>query len=77
MFRSRGNMKIKSLERNPDNSQMEVSVMLSNQEIIFLKEVVKMYQDKRLGDIDDANIDKIKKELSKELHEAWKRMNPN
>ena len=70
-------MKIKSLERNPDNSQMEVSVMLSNQEIIFLKEVVKMYQDKRLGDIDDANIDKIKKELSKELHEAWKRMNPN
>ncbi len=69
-------MKIKSMEKNQDTGQMEASVMLSNQEIIFLKEVVKMYEDKRLGDIDDKNIDKIKKGLTKELREAWKSMNP-
>jgi hypothetical protein len=52
-------------------------VSLSNQEIIFLQEVVKMYQDKRLGDIDDPAIDKIKNEMGQELHEVWKRMNPS
>jgi hypothetical protein len=36
-----------------------------------------MYEDKRLADIDDPQIDKIKKELRKELHEAWKSMNPS
>lgn len=69
-------MKTKSIEKNQDG-QMEASVMLSNQEIIFLQEVVKMYEDKRLGDIDDPQIDKIKKELSQELHECWKLLNPS
>jgi hypothetical protein len=45
-------MKTKYLEKNQDSGQMEASIMLSNQEIIFLKEVVKMYEDKRLGDIE-------------------------
>jgi hypothetical protein len=47
-------MKTKSIGKT------EVLVSLSNQEIIFLREVVKMYEDKRLGDIDDPTIDKIK-----------------
>jgi hypothetical protein len=64
-------MKTKSIDRT------EVFVTLSNQEIIFLKEVVKMYEDKRLGDIDDPKIDKIKKEMGNELHQIWKTMNPS
>lgn len=69
-------MKTKSIEKNQEG-QMEVSVVLSNQEIIFLKEVVNMYDAARLGDTDDPNIDKIKKDLRKELHEAWRSMNPS
>jgi hypothetical protein len=53
----------------------EVLVSLSNQEIIFLSEAVKMYQDLRLGDIDDPKINRIKKEVGHELHEIWKRQN--
>jgi hypothetical protein len=41
----------------------EVLVSLSNQEIIFLREVVQMYEDKRLGDIDDPAIDRFQKEM--------------
>ena len=83
-------MKIKHVEKNEDG-EMEASVMLSNQEIKFLKEAVNMHVRERnlvcpscgtnikdtLGDIDDAAIIKIKKELRKELHEAWKQLNPS
>jgi hypothetical protein len=64
-------MKTKTIGRT------EVLVSLSNQEIIFLREVVQMYEDKRLGDIDDPAINKIKKEMGQELHQIWRTMNPS
>jgi hypothetical protein len=64
-------MKTKSIGRT------EVFVTLSNQEIIFLKEVVNMYIQRHFGDIDDPAINKIKKEISQELHQIWKTMNPS
>jgi hypothetical protein len=52
-------------------------VELTDQDIIFLKEVVKMYDAARLGDLDDANTDKVKKGLISELHEAFKQVRPS
>jgi hypothetical protein len=70
-------MKTKYLQTNPDTGQTEAFVALSNQEIIFLKEVVRMYDQKRLGDYDDKNIITLKKDLIEELHQAWRSMNPS
>jgi hypothetical protein len=64
-------MKTKSVSRT------EVLVSLSNQEIIFLKEVVNMYIQRDFGDIDDPAINKIKKEMGQELHQIWTQMNPS
>ena len=64
---------MKTVEKTIDG----IVVLLSNQEIIFLKEVVNMYDQKRLGDIDDPKTDAIKKDLIKGLHEAWKVLNPS
>ena len=58
-------------------SRTEALVSLSNLEVIFLQEVVKMYEQKQLGDIDDSRLNKIKKEIGNELDEIWKRMNPS
>jgi hypothetical protein len=58
-------------------SRTEVLVSLSNQEIIFLKEVVNMYIQRDFGDIDDPAINKIKKEMGQELHQIWTQMNPS
>lgn len=70
-------MKTKYLQVNPDTGLTEAFVALSIQEIIFLKEVVKMYDDARLGDLDDSNMDNVKKGLMQELHEAWKQLRPS
>jgi len=64
-------MKTKSRDRT------DVFISLSNQEIIFLKEVVNMYIQRGFGDIDDPAINKIKKEMGQELHQIWETMNPS
>jgi len=66
-------MKTKWVDKN-SQGQIEAIVSLTDQEIIFLKEVVKMYDDRRLGDIDDPKIDALKKGLAEQLHEAFKQV---
>ena len=56
---------------------MQALVMLSDLELIFLREVLKMYNDKRLGDIDDKNTIAIKAHLKKEFDEAIKQLRPS
>ena len=68
-------MKTKWIDKN-QYGQIEAVVSLTDQEIIFLKEVVKMYDNKRLGDIDDRRIDALKKGLAEQLHEAFKQVRP-
>jgi hypothetical protein len=70
-------MKTKHIEKNKDSGQMEASVVLSNQEIILIKEALNFYIEKNLGDAGDPKDFKIKKELKKELHKAWRSMNPS
>ncbi|MGB5089888.1 MAG: hypothetical protein WBN72_02980 [Nitrososphaeraceae archaeon] len=69
-------MKTKWVEKTQD-SQIVAVVELTDQEILFLNEVVRMYDDKRLADLDDKNIDKVKKGLMLELHEAFKQVRPS
>ncbi|MGB5090756.1 MAG: hypothetical protein WBN72_07415 [Nitrososphaeraceae archaeon] len=69
-------MKTKWVDKTADG-QMIAIVELTEHEIILIKEAVQMYDDKRLGDADDSNVIKIKQELKKELHEAWKQLRPS
>lgn len=69
-------MKVKWTDKTQDGQVVAV-VELSDLDIIFLKEVVKMYDAKRLGDLDDANMVNVKKGLISELHEAFKQVRPS
>ena len=69
-------MTTKWIDKN-NQGDIEAVVSLTDHEIIFLKEVVKMYNDKRLGDIDDKNIIKIKQGLKEEFENALKQLRPS
>ena len=65
-------MKTKCIEKTPQGD-IEAVVSLTDQEVILIQDALGVYK----GDHDDRNVIKIKEELNKGLHEAWKQLRPS
>jgi hypothetical protein len=70
-------MKVKETHRNDDLGENEATMTVTNEAILFLKEAVAMYIQRDFGDKDDPQLQKTKKEVQQDLHEAWKLLNPS
>lgn len=65
-------MKTKWIDKTPQGD-IEAVVSLTDQEVILIQDALGVYK----GDHDDRNVIKIKEELNKGLHEAWKQLRPS
>ena len=70
-------MKVKETHRNDEIGQNEATMTVTNDAVLFLKEAVAMYVQRDFGDKDDQQLQKTKREVQQDLHDAWKALNPS